>query len=164
MPFGSKRAVEIGDKVPDFELPDQRGETFKLSTALGRGAVVVFFYPKDETPVCTEEACSFRDAHEDFVALGATVVGISSDDVASHKRFAARYGLNYPILADADGRVRRLFGVPRGLFGFSEGRVTYVLDASGVVRHRFAATLKASAHMREALEMARELRRASIAP
>lgn len=161
MPFGSKRAVELGDKAPDFELPDQHGARFHLADALGRGAVVVFFYPKDETPVCTAEACSFRDAHEDFVAAGATVVGISSDDVASHKRFSARHRLTYPILADTDGQVRRLFGVPRGMFGLSDGRVTYVLDAEGVVRHRFAATLKAAEHMREALGIVRALRKAA---
>ena len=149
--------MNVGDRAPVFELPDQKGETFRMAEALARGPAVVFFYPKDETPVCTAEACSFRDAHEDFVGLGATVVGISSDDVASHKRFAARHGLTYPILADVDGDVRRLFGVPRGMFGFSEGRVTYVIDQAGVVRHRFAATLKSSDHMREALRTVRAL-------
>jgi peroxiredoxin Q/BCP len=152
--------VNVGDKVPLFELPDQKGEVFRAADALGKGPLVVFFYPKDETPVCTLEACSFRDAHADFVAEGATVVGISSDDVASHKRFAARYGLTYPILADVDGVVRRLFGVPRGMFGFSDGRVTYVIDREGVVRHRFASTLQSSAHMREALDTVRTLKRA----
>ncbi len=153
----AKQSVDVGDPAPKFELPDQKGEVFRLEEALTRGPVVVFFYPKDETPVCTLEACSFRDAHEDFVGLGATVVGISSDDVASHKRFAARYGLTYPILADVDGVIRRQFGVPRGMFGFSDGRVTYVLDREGVVRHRFAATLKSSEHMTEALRTVRAL-------
>lgn len=149
--------IDVGDPVPRFELPDQQGNTFRVEDVIGQRALVVFFYPKDETAVCTAEACSFRDAHEDFVAAGAQVVGISSDDVASHKRFAARYGLRYPILADVGGAVRRLFGVPRGLFGFSDGRVTYVIDREGVVRHRFASTLQASAHMRQALDTVRAL-------
>lgn len=153
----ARQAVNVGDRAPSFELPDQAGETFRLADALARGPVVVFFYPKDDTPVCTLEACSFRDAHEDFLGLGATVVGISSDSVASHQRFAARYGLKYPILADVDGLVRRTFGVPRGMFGFSEGRVTYVIDREGVVRLRFAATLKSSDHMTEALRILRSL-------
>ena len=153
----SKPSIQVGDLAPDFTLPDQRGERFTLSEALARGPVVVFFYQKDETAVCTLEACSFRDAHEDFVAQGATVVGISSDGVESHRRFSSRHGLNYPILADVDGVVRRSFGVPRGLFGFSDGRVTYVIDRGGAVRMRFAGTLKSSEHMLEALAMVRRL-------
>lgn len=151
--------VMVGDKAPPFELPDQKGDVFRLEDALSRGPLVVFFYPKDETPVCTAEACSFRDAHEDFVAAGASIVGISSDGVESHKRFAARNGLKYPILADAHGAVRKRFGVPRGLLGLSDGRVTYVIDRHGVVRLRHAAMLQSSAHMREALEMVRRLER-----
>lgn len=149
--------IREGDKAPSFELPDQTGKTFRLDDALGKGPLVVFFYPKDETPVCTAEACSFRDAHQDFVAAGAAVVGISSDGVESHKRFAARNGLTYPILADVNGEVRKRFGVPRGLLGLSDGRVTYVIDRHGVVRLRHAAMLQSSKHMRESLDMVRAL-------
>lgn len=153
----SGTSVGVGDRLPEFVLRDQHGADFRTADALAKGPLVVFFYPKDDTPMCTAEACSFRDRHGDFVAAGATVVGISSDGVESHRRFASRYGLNYPILADTDGAVRRRFGVPRGLFGLTEGRVTYVADRDGVVRHRFDATLKGAAHMHEALDTVRAL-------
>lgn len=148
---GTRKGLAPGDPIPRFELPDQDGAIFRVDDALEKGPLVVFFYPKDETAGCTAEACSFRDAHESFVAAGATVVGISSDDVTSHKRFASRHNLPYRILADVGGEVRRRFGVPRGLFGLIDGRVTYVADQQGVVRNVFEGTLQTSAHMREAL-------------
>lgn len=149
--------VAVGDRAPAFELPDQDGRPFRLADALGHGPVVVFFYPKDETTGCTREACAFRDEHEDFVAAGATVIGISSDDVASHARFAGKHHLPYRLLADEGGRVRTAFGVPRWGFGLVDGRVTYVLDAGGVVRHRHDAMLAATGHVDAALAVVRRL-------
>ncbi|HEY1101157.1 MAG TPA: peroxiredoxin, partial [Myxococcota bacterium] len=109
------------------------------------------------TPVCTAEACSFRDAYSEFVAAGATVLGIPSDDVASHRRFADKHKLPYRLLADVGGKVRAQLKVPRGLLGLTEGRVTYILDNEGVVRHAHEATLQAQAHVDEAIGTVRRL-------
>jgi len=144
--------------VPSFTRPDQDGKPFKLDDALAKGPVVLFFYPKDGTPACTAEACSFRDASAEFLAAGATVAGVSSDDVASHRRFANQHSLTYPLLADVGGALRKQLGVPRGMLGFVDGRVTYVIDASGVLRHRFDAMLRSSKHVEEALETLRSLK------
>lgn len=152
-------ALSIGDRVPSFTLPDQDGKPFRLDDALAKGPLVMFFYPKDDTPVCTAEACSFRDASSEFQAAGAVVVGVSSDSVASHKRFAERHGLPYPLLSDEGGALRKQLGVPKGFFGLSEGRVTYVVDQTGVLRHRFEAMLAAGKHVEEALTTVRALGR-----
>ena len=150
--------LKVGDKVASFELPDQDGKLFRLDDALGQGPLVLFFYPKDETPVCTAEACSFRDANVDFVNAGATVVGISSDDVDSHKRFADKHKLNYRLLADVGGKVRAALGVPRAFFGLSDGRVTYVVDKGGVVRLAHEATLQAQVHVDQAIAVIQKLK------
>ena len=144
--------LKVGDRVPDFELQDQSGARVRLSQHLGQGPVVVFFYPKDETAGCTREVCAFRDIHADMVAAGAKVFGVSSDGVSSHVRFATRHNLPYPLLSDPGDRVRNeVFGVPRALLGMLPGRVTYVLDASGVIRHEFRGLIQADAHATDAL-------------
>jgi peroxiredoxin Q/BCP len=145
-------AVE-GAPAPDFTLPDQDGRPVTLSDLRG-GWVVVYFYPKDDTPGCTAEACSFRDAHEDFVDAGATVLGVSSDGVARHRAFATRHDLPFTLLADEGGAVRRTWGVKRTL-GLLPGRVTYVVDPDGVVRSVFSSQLGATKHHTEALEAIR---------
>jgi peroxiredoxin Q/BCP len=149
--------MKVGDKVPAFELEDQDGNLFKLDDALGKGPLVFFFYPKDETPVCTAEACSFRDANDDFVKAGASVFGVSSDDVASHKKFADKHKLNYRLLADVGGKVREQLGVPRAFFGLKDGRVTYVVDQGGVVRMVHEAALQAQAHVDQAIGVIKSL-------
>ena len=149
--------IGVGDRFPSFTLPDQSGNAFSLDDVLGKGAVVLFFYPKDATPGCTREACSFRDAGADFLAAGALVAGISSDDGASHQRFAAQHGLDYPLLEDAGGALRKEVGVPRSMLGLVDGRVTYVLDKTGIVRHVFESMLGVYQHVEEALVIARSL-------
>jgi len=149
--------MHVGDTVKSFELPDQDGALVRFDDVKGKGPIVLFFYPKDETPVCTAEACSFRDAYAEFTAAGAAVFGISSDDVASHKRFATKHKLPYRLLADVGGKVRALLGVPRGLMGLMEGRVTYIVDKAGVVRHLHHAHLQAQAHVDESIAMVKKL-------
>ena len=149
--------LNVGERVPSFSLPDQDGKPFVLTDALAKGPVVLFFYPKDDTPVCTAEVCSFRDASEDFIAAGATVVGISSDSVASHRGFAEKHKLAYPLLSDRGGALRKKLGVPRGMLGLTEGRVTYVIDAEGVIRHRFDALFKSNEHVEASLGTLRSL-------
>jgi peroxiredoxin Q/BCP len=148
-------ALAPGDTAPLIALDDQDG-TERRSDQLDGKALVLFFYPKDDTPGCTMEACAFRDSYADLQGLGAEVWGVSGDDAASHRRFANRHRLPFPLLVDAGNRVRRAFGVP-SVLGLLPGRVTYVIDGHGVVRHVFNNLLDGPAHRREALEALRGL-------
>ena len=153
--------LKVGDHAPQFSAQAHDGSTVRLADYLGRQAVVVFFYPQDNTPVCTAEACAFRDAYEDFVGAGAIVIGVSGDSLTSHQAFAAQRRLPFLLLSDADGALRRAFGVPRTL-GLFPGRVTYVIDKDGIVRHVFNAPLAAGQHVREALQVVAELQRQTV--
>lgn len=148
--------MKIGDKIPLFELPDKSGKTHSIADYLGNKKLVIYFYPKDDTPGCTKEACSFRDAYEDFVEMGYEVIGISSDDVASHKRFSDKHNLPFLLLADEKSEVRNLFGVPRNLFGLIPGRVTYIVDENGVVVKIIDSLFNAEKHIDEALKIAQK--------
>ena len=150
------RQLEAGDAAPNFSLPAHGGEEWELERALERGPVVLFFYPRDDSPVCTKEVCAFRDSHEDFVGRGAEVVGISRDPVDAHRRFAGRHELPFTLLSDRGGRVRELFGVKKTL-GLLDGRVTFVIDRAGKIRRTFASALNAQKHVDEALKTVREL-------
>jgi thioredoxin-dependent peroxiredoxin len=149
-------SIQVGDRAPDFTLPSQSGERVSLAEFQGNKAVVLFFYPKDGTAVCTKEACSFRDAYEDFVQAGAVVIGVSSDSTESHQAFASGHRLPFVLLADAEGSLRKAFGVPKTL-GIMPGRVTYVIDKDGVVRHVFSSQVSADRHVTEALGVVRQL-------
>lgn len=149
--------VRVGDVAPDFTLPDQTGAPVRLSALLGKATVVLYFYPKDQTPGCTTEARAFRDSYAGFAEAGAEVVGISSDSVASHRRFAAKEGLPFLLLSDRGGQVRERYGVEKTL-GILPGRVTFVIDSTGVVRHVYSSQLRASRHSREALDVVGALR------
>jgi peroxiredoxin Q/BCP len=142
--------LKAGDPAPDFELPDQEGNLVRLRQFRGKSAVVVFFYPKDDTSGCTIEACRFRDDHARFKAAGAEVLGISGDSGASHRKFTAKYNLPFTLLSDAGGRVRKLYGVKKTL-GILPGRATYVIDREGIVRHVFSSQSQPAKHVEEAL-------------
>jgi len=148
--------IDVGDAAPDLELSTHSGEQIRLADYRGQKAVVVFFYPKDGTPVCTKEACAFRDAYEDFVEAGAVVIGVSGDSAAQHQAFASGHRLPFVLVSDVDGNARRAFGVPKSL-GLLPGRVTYVIDREGIVRHVFSSQFAADRHVREALEVIRKL-------
>lgn len=150
--------VAVGDVAPDFSLQDQEGRTVSLSELLAgpRPCLVVYFYPKDDTPGCTAEACSFRDAYAVFTDAGAEVVGISSDDVDAHKAFAAKFRLPFRLLADRGGQVRGDYGVKKTL-GLIDGRVTFIIDRGGVVRHVFSSQVRPKKHVDEALQIVRKL-------
>ena len=143
--------LKVGDKAPDFTLRSQDGEVVTLSGLASRGNVVVYFYPKDNTPGCTAEAGAFKASYPKFGELGAEVVGISSDSVDSHKGFAAKCGLPFRILSDPGGEVRKAFGVQSSM-GFLPGRVTYVIDKAMTVRFIFSSQLQPTHHVGEALE------------
>ena len=142
--------IAVGDRAPDFDLAVADGTRIRLPDVLARGPLVLFFYPKDNTPGCTAEACSFRDAFAAFTERGAQVVGISSDSSASHAAFAGRHALPYPLASDPEGRVRKAYGVPKAL-GMLPGRVTYVVDRDGIVRSIFNAMFAPEKHVEAAL-------------
>lgn len=145
--------MKTGDKIPDFALINQDGNEFKLSDVLGKQIIVLFFYPKDNTAGCTAEACAFRDAYQDFTEAGVKVIGISSDGVESHRGFADKHRLPFTLLSDPQGKVRKQLKVPGSLLGLLPGRVTYVVDKQGKVRHTFNSQLRPEAHVKEALEV-----------
>jgi peroxiredoxin Q/BCP len=126
----------------------------RLSEFRGRKAVVLYFYPKDDTPGCTKESCAFRDSYQDFQDAGAEVIGVSSDSAESHGRFAAKHRLPFTLLADQGAQVRKRYGVPATL-GLLPGRVTFVIDRAGIVRHVFNSQFQATQHVSEALEALR---------
>ena len=150
------RAIGVGDQAPDFTLPSQSGEPVRLSDRLGEQVVVLYFYPRDNTPGCTAEACAFRDSHEVFSEAGAGVIGVSSDSADRHAAFAGRYDLPFTLLSDAGGRVRKSYGVP-AVLGVLPGRVTYVIDRQGTVRHVFNSMTNIDQHVGDALAVVRRL-------
>jgi peroxiredoxin Q/BCP len=142
----------VGDKLPSFMLPDQDGIPFDIKDYVGKTAMVIYFYPKDDTPGCTKEACSFRDSFEKFTEKNIKVIGISSDDVESHKNFADKYNLPFTLLADTDSKVRNLFGVKSNILGLIPGRVTYVIDKGGKVIFIYDSQFKAERHIEESIK------------
>lgn len=144
-------AIQTGDKCPSFSLLDQNGNTVSTDHLIGYKILVIYFYPKDYSGGCTAEACSFRDAYEEFKDAGCEVIGISSDSVKSHKGFAKKNRLTFTLLADTKKEVRKLFGVPKAAFGLIAGRVTYIVDLNGIVRNVHNSLANTDSHIAEAL-------------
>lgn len=143
-------ALKLGDTIPEFSLPDQNGELFSIKEVLGKKPFVLFFYPKNNTPGCTKEACDFRDKYEDFSAKGVEVIGISGDSVKSHHRFEEKHQLPYVLLSDNKNKVRKLFKIKSSLL-LLPGRETYVVDKEGKITMVFNS-INASEHMKRALK------------
>ncbi|CAK8563947.1 unnamed protein product [Lathyrus sativus] len=148
--------VSKGSKPPAFTLKDQDGKSVSLSKYKGK-PVVVYFYPADETPGCTKQACAFRDSYEKFKKAGAEVVGISGDGTASHKAFAQKYKLPYTLLSDEGNKVRKEWGVPGDFFGSLPGRETYVIDKNGVVQLVYNNQFQPEKHIDETLKLLQSL-------
>ena len=148
-------SLKVGDQIPEFSLLDQEGKSRKSGQIKGK-ALILFFYPKDDTPGCTAEACGFRDKYDLFKIFGAEVWGVSRDDCNSHLKFAKKNDLPFPLLCDTNNSLRSLFGVPKVL-GLIDGRVTYVIDKSGKIRHVFNDLLNGPAHVNEALRVLDEI-------
>ncbi len=153
-PLGG-RLLREGEPAPDFLALDQHGEARQLHLLRRRRPMVLFFYPRDGSPGCTEEACAFRDAWTQLEASGAVVVGVSSDDVRAHARFAEEHALPFPLLSDPDGEARARYGVP-DLLGMS-ARVTFVIDRAGVIARVFPA-VDPGVHAAEVIEALATLR------
>ena len=148
--------VKVGEEAPDFTLYDQDGQSASLNDFKDLNNVVLFFYPKDFSPGCTTQACSFRDSYEDFTDQGAVVIGISSDSVESHKKFLDTYLLPFTLLSDPKGKVRSLYGATKA-FGLLPGRYTFIIDKNGMVRHIFTSETNMKKHIDEALKVLREI-------
>lgn len=149
--------IELGDVIPHFTAIDTNGEKFDTLEYIGKKPLVIYFYPKNNTPGCTAQACGFRDQYQDFTGLGAEVIGISSDSVDSHNAFAKQYKLPFILLSDTDKKIRKLFGVPSGLLGVLPGRVTYIVDKQGKVVLVFDDSINATKHIAEALEAIKKI-------
>jgi len=145
--------IKIGDKIPEIVLKNQNGNSFNLKTETAGKNVVLFFYPKDDTPGCTAQACAFRDQFEDFAEANAAVIGISGQSVESHKKFAEKHRLTYTLLSDEGNKIRKKFGVPTNFFGLLPGRVTYVIDKSGKVIYIFNSQSRIEEHIASTLEI-----------
>jgi peroxiredoxin Q/BCP len=151
-----KDRVEIGDKAPEFTLKNEKGDNVSLKDYTGKRAVVLYFYPKDDSPGCTKEACAFRDNYEAFKDAGAEVIGVSSQSEESHSIFSLKFNLPFTLLVDEGAKVRKLYGVPSSL-GMIPGRVTYVIDKEGIVRHIFSSQMNIEGHVNEALKVLKSL-------
>jgi peroxiredoxin Q/BCP len=137
--------LKNGTRAPEFDLEDQNGKRHTLKSLLADGPLILYFYPADFTPGCTKEACSFRDLQKDLVAARLRVVGVSPQDAASHQRFAAKHGLNFPLLADPDKKAVKAYDVD-GPLGFGVRRGTYLIDADGTIRDSVLADLRIAEH------------------
>lgn len=150
------KTLTVGDFVPDFVLKNQHGQVIKFSDFRTNKPVVLYFYPKDDTPGCTAEAKCFRDSYEIFLKLGALVVGISSDSPETHMKFSEKNQLPFALLSDSLGKVRKMFGVPNTLLVLP-GRTTFIIDKNGMIRHVFSSQLNIQKHIDEAIRVLNQL-------
>jgi peroxiredoxin Q/BCP len=149
------KTLKVGAKAPMFALKDQNGNVIDVANLVGKKALVIYFYPKDFTTGCTMEAHEFREMHEEFLKNGAEVIGVSSDDVESHKRFAEEHQLPFTLLSDTDEKVRDMYGA----WGTAHtpGRVTFLIDKEGVIRMVFSSQIQPRKHISEALRVLKEI-------
>jgi len=141
--------LKKGETIPSITLAGSDGKMHELASFKG-SPVVIYFYPKNETAGCVAEACAFRDQYEEFQALGAQVIGISRDSVASHRRFKENRRLPFLLLSDPQGNAEKAFGVERSFFGLLAGRVTFVVNAEGKIIHTFNSVTQFDRHVKEA--------------
>jgi peroxiredoxin Q/BCP len=152
------KIIEMGSIIPKFTLADPNGNLFNINSVLTKKNLVIFFYPKDDSPGCTDEACYFRDQFEVFNETDAMIIGISGQSIESHRKFAEKYRLSYTLLSDEGNKIRKLFGVPTNLLGLLPGRVTYVVNKSGKVVNIFNSQMDTKRHVDDALKILKELK------
>jgi len=150
----AQETLKKGDRVPSFSLKDQNGHDFRLADYIGKQKVVVFFYPKDESPICSKEACAFRDAYEKYKEANAIVIGINSGSVESHKAFHTKEHLPFNLLSDPDNKVLNLFGVKEQDFGTMKvsGRETFVIGKDGTIVYSFRDFMQGDEHSKQVLD------------
>jgi peroxiredoxin Q/BCP len=150
-------SITIGDTCPTFTLLNQVGKEINIQDFIGTKNIIIYFYPKDNTPGCTKEACSFRDAMQDLNNLNCEVFGISADSVSSHKTFAEKFRLTFNLLSDENNSVRKQFKVPANLFGLIPGRVTYIINQEGKIIHIINSQTNPEKHINETIEVVKGL-------
>jgi thioredoxin-dependent peroxiredoxin len=148
--------IKVGSSIPSFTLLDQNENLFNIDSVLGKKNLVIYFYPKDDSPGCTAQACSFQDQFEVFSEADAVIIGISGQSVESHFEFALKHRLTFTLLSDVGNKLRKQFGVPTNLLGLLPGRVTYVADKTGKVIYIFNSQTQATKHVDEALRILKE--------
>lgn len=148
--------LDVGAQMPLFSLKDQDGKTFNMKDSVGNNVFVIFFYPKDESLICTKEACTFRDSMNLFKKYGVEVIGINQGSVESHKKFQQDDHLNFELLSDPDQTVIKEFGVKDGLLA---QRVTFVVDTSGEIVFKTESSTDGKKHVRETLAFIRQMKR-----
>lgn len=149
----NNKSLNVGDAIPSFSIKDQDGKMFNVTDYIGKQVLAIYFYPKDESMVCTKEACAFRDSFDDFIKSGAMIIGINDGSVASHKAFQSHYKLPFTLLSDPGNKVYDLFGVKGKLF--LTGRKTFVVDLKGKIVYTHEAMLAGQEHADEALKFIR---------
>jgi thioredoxin-dependent peroxiredoxin len=155
------KAIQVGDMIPCFSLPDQYGNIVNIMNFIGKKKIVIFFYPRDGSYGCTAEACYFRDLSQTFEEVHAVVLGISGQSVESHKKFSEQYHLDYPILCDEGNRIRKLFGGPSMIFGLIPGRATYIANTEGKIVYIFNSLSQPERHVDEAMRICLLLKKTS---
>lgn len=150
--------LKKGDQIPNFELRNQDNQMINIQDFVGQQNLVIYFYPKDDTPGCTKQACKFRDDFEKFSELNALVFGISADSPESHMEFAKKHNLPFTLLSDSDNTVRKQFGVKANYLGIIPGRVTFIVDRKGIIQHVFESQSEAEKHVDEAVRILKELK------
>jgi thioredoxin-dependent peroxiredoxin len=148
--------LKIGEEAPHFSLSDQSGQIVSLLDFRGKKNVVIFFYPKDNTPGCTSQSCSFRDNYEGFNSFNTQVIGISDDSVKSHQKFSTENRLPYPVLSDEGGEIRKRFGL-KSFLGIFPPRVSFVIDQNGIIQHIFSSQVQIARHIDETLQAVQRL-------
>ncbi|MCW2119478.1 peroxiredoxin [Flavobacterium sp. 7A] len=148
--------LKVGDKAPVFCLKDVDGNNFDSESLIGKKMVVIYFYPKDNTAICSAQACSFRDNYQDFQDYGAELIGVSSDNQQSHRDFSKKYKLPFVLLSDENQKIKKQFGVSSQFFGLLSSRITFVIDENGIIQMIFDSVL-GKAHITKALKKVKEL-------
>jgi len=149
--------LKLNDKLPDFILKNQYDKKVNSKIFFGKN-LVVFFYPKDDTPGCTMEVCNFRDNYSEIKKYNSNIIGISSDSVKSHKKFSKKFNVTYDLLSDYDNTVKKLFGVPRSLFGLLPGRVTYIFDKKGILLKIINSQININEHLLKTIKFLKKLK------
>ncbi|MEA3451048.1 MAG: peroxiredoxin [Bacteroidota bacterium] len=142
--------MNLGQKIPEFEIKDTNGNAISEKILKGKN-VVIFFYPKDGSPICTTEACSFRDNYDEFKKYNCEVIGISSDSEKSHKKFAKNHNLEFPMVSDSNKKLQKLFEVKSSFLGIIGGRETFLIDSEGTIRLIFRSQNNANSHIEKTL-------------
>ena len=149
--------VDIGDVFPDFILNDENGDEFDLKRDFTNSYLVLYFYPKDETPGCTKQACYFKDNYDDFKEIDCEIIGISSDNETSHRSFKTNYNLPFKLLCDQDSKLRKEIQLPKDFFGLSPGRITFLLNSKNEILFIHRSSLKMKSHIKKVLDFLNEI-------